>query len=100
MRVCVYIYLSVYVYVCEWLNGDVRLHSGRSGSVEVEMYRGAGLPEKAAHHREESVKTALYVMKQSLDIHNPQHADMYAKQMALLSLGLSTSHSPFLVLLP
>lgn len=55
------------VYV-RGLNGDVRLDSDRSGSVEVEMYRAAGLPEKPVHHREESVKTALYVTKRSLDM--------------------------------
>lgn len=77
--------LNCIIVVCvsvRGLNRDVRLHSGRSSSVEVEMYRRAGC-QKSSHRREESFKTALYVMKWSLDIHT------HNVQTAFLSPSLS-----------
>lgn len=40
---CVCACVRACMFVCvRGPNGDVRLHSGRSGSVEVEIYRGSG----------------------------------------------------------
>lgn len=44
---------------------DMRFHSVRSGSVEVELDSAL----EAAHHRKESFKIESYVMRRSLGLH-------------------------------
>ncbi len=86
MRVCVYV--SVCISVCLYvrgLNGDVRLHSGRSGSVEMEMYRGADCQRSLLT----AEKNQLRLRCLSLNDHwlcTLQHAHMYILQTALPSV--------------